>query len=529
MPDAKLLLTSVFKPFGVDDAYGVKENVCELMNNQVTRGQGVFSIRSHNRSFGLTFMAENLQTPTTVLDFPTLEEFEQELKTGGYTHVGISFIVPNVDKARRMAEAVRRLAPCARLYLGGHGASIEELERLIPADGICRGEGVAWLRRQLGEPLDRPLVHPAMPVDCWRKLLGVPAPNQKAILIPGVGCRNKCNFCATSHFFDGYTPFFTDTAVLFDSMCRIADTLHTRDFFVLDENFLDRLERVEELARLMEERRRLFHLDIFSSLRTVAGYDPLFLVRLGVQFVWIGIESKRELYDKVKGIDAAKVIRDLRDHGISVLVSTMLFLEHHDEQGLKEDVDYTISLEPDFVQFMEYSALPGTALYESMQKQGRILKEIPYQEWHGQDRIWFRHPHFSPEQTKERLDQAFARDFEILGPSLLRIAETRIRPLLKRLPTDDPFLAQRLLELRDAAREMYPLIPTLVRMAPNAFVRRRAEMTAALYEQRLGPMSLADRVAAGVVALLARLEERRVRLGDTVHQPPTFRDTYRQG
>ncbi|HNV68608.1 MAG TPA: radical SAM protein, partial [Candidatus Ozemobacteraceae bacterium] len=149
MADQKLLLTSVFKPFGVDDAYGVKENVCELMHNQVTRGQGVFSIRSHNRSFGLTFLAENLQTPTTVLDFPTFEEFERELRTGDYTHIGISFIVPNVDKARRMAETARRLAPRAKLYLGGHGAAIEDLEQLISCDGICRGEGVTWLRQRL--------------------------------------------------------------------------------------------------------------------------------------------------------------------------------------------------------------------------------------------------------------------------------------------------------------------------------------------------------------------------------------------
>lgn len=35
MPEkpVKLLLSSVFKPFGVDDGFGVKENVCELMHN----------------------------------------------------------------------------------------------------------------------------------------------------------------------------------------------------------------------------------------------------------------------------------------------------------------------------------------------------------------------------------------------------------------------------------------------------------------------------------------------------------------
>ena len=48
----KLLLTSVFGPFGVDDAYGRKENPMELMHNQVTREQGLFShpFRFHQSS-----------------------------------------------------------------------------------------------------------------------------------------------------------------------------------------------------------------------------------------------------------------------------------------------------------------------------------------------------------------------------------------------------------------------------------------------------------------------------------------------
>ena len=41
----KVLLTSVFGPYGVDDAYGRKENIMELFHNQVTREQGLFSLR----------------------------------------------------------------------------------------------------------------------------------------------------------------------------------------------------------------------------------------------------------------------------------------------------------------------------------------------------------------------------------------------------------------------------------------------------------------------------------------------------
>src|SRR5512137_2644189 len=109
-----LLLSSVFGPYGVDDAYGRKENVMELFHNQVTREQGLFSLRFNHQSFGLYFIAENIQAPTTVLDFPSEKEFVAEIRKG-YDYVGISFITPNFVKARRMAELVRRHAPGSQI------------------------------------------------------------------------------------------------------------------------------------------------------------------------------------------------------------------------------------------------------------------------------------------------------------------------------------------------------------------------------------------------------------------------------
>src|SRR5512137_1236969 len=109
----KLLLSSVFGPFAVNDAYGRKENKMELFHNQVTREQGIFSYRFNHHSFGLYMMAENVNVPTTVLDFPSLDEFRRELRKG-YSHVGISFIVPNVDKARKMAQIVREDSPATK-------------------------------------------------------------------------------------------------------------------------------------------------------------------------------------------------------------------------------------------------------------------------------------------------------------------------------------------------------------------------------------------------------------------------------
>jgi hypothetical protein len=48
---ARVLLSSVFKPFAQDDKYGSRAiNPIELYHNQVTREQGPFSLRMSHRS-----------------------------------------------------------------------------------------------------------------------------------------------------------------------------------------------------------------------------------------------------------------------------------------------------------------------------------------------------------------------------------------------------------------------------------------------------------------------------------------------
>jgi len=103
----KILLSGVFGPYWVDDEFGRKENVIELFHNQLTREQGLFSLRYHHPSFGLYFIAEKFNTPTVVLDFPSQKDFIREIKKG-YDYVGISFIAPNFVKAKHMAKLVRK-------------------------------------------------------------------------------------------------------------------------------------------------------------------------------------------------------------------------------------------------------------------------------------------------------------------------------------------------------------------------------------------------------------------------------------
>jgi radical SAM superfamily enzyme YgiQ (UPF0313 family) len=411
----------------VDDEYGEKENKMELFHNQVTREQGIFSYRFNHGSQGLSFLAKNIDMPTTVLDFPTLKRFKKELKNS-YDYVGISFIVPNFKKARAMARTIRETSPQSKIILGGHGVSIPNIESIIDNDFICKGEGVYFLRKLFKENLNKPIHHPLEYSSFNRQVMGMPWAPDSGILVPGVGCANKCRFCATSHFFGNYIAYLKTGREIFDVCCRYEDEKNISDFGVLDENFLKMKDRALELLALMEKHQRFFNFSIFSSAETLTALGDLdILVRLGVTFIWLGVESQKEIYAKNRGIDFRHLIKELKRRGISVLASSILFLEDHDKNTIWEDIDFATSLNPDYLQFMQLGPMPGTKLYQDYEGAGRLIKDLPYESKHGQGKIWFQHEHFTRDESKDIIKLAFETDYRRNGASMLRSIRTALR------------------------------------------------------------------------------------------------------
>ena len=193
----------------------------------------------------------NLEAPCTLLDFPSLDRFVREIRHNRYDIVGISAIVPNVEKVKEMCRLVREHLPGAAIVVGGHVANKGGLAETIDADHIVKGEGVGWFRRFLGQDENLPIRHPLVYSAYGARIMGVGLHrehkngNTAAMLIPSVGCPVGCNFCSTSALFGGKGNFinFYDTGdELFSVMCDIEAKLGVSSFFVMDENFLKECE-----------------------------------------------------------------------------------------------------------------------------------------------------------------------------------------------------------------------------------------------------------------------------------------------
>ena len=378
---ARVLLASVFGPYAQDDEFGSRSiNPMELYHNQVTRAQGAFSPRMFHRSWGIVMIQANISAPCTVLDFPTREIFARELKSQHYDIVGISSIIVNVGKVREMCRMVRELSPGTEIVIGGHVTATPGIENMVDADHFVRGEGISWMRRHLGEDENAPVAHPSIPSGFRRRFLGVPFPDLRgstaATIIPSVGCPMGCNFCTTSAFFGGkgkQINFFSSGDELFEVMRQAESDLGMQSFFIMDENFLLNKPRALELLARMKQERKSWELNVFSSANAIKKYSMEQLVDLGVSWIWMGLESQQNSYGKLQGTDTLGLTSQLHRHGIRVLGSTIVGLEHHTPGNIMAEIEHAVRHNTDFHQFMLYTPVPGTPLYREIDEAGRLL------------------------------------------------------------------------------------------------------------------------------------------------------------
>ena len=530
---ARILLSSVFGPYAQDDEFGSRSiNPMELYHNQVTRAQGSFSLRMFHRSWGIMMIRENISAPCTVLDFPTRDDFARELKTQRYDVVGLSSIIVNVAKVREMCRMIRELSPGSTIIVGGHVAAIPGVEKMIDADHIVKGEGIAWMRHYLGEDENQPIRHPAIVSGMRTRIMGVRLPERKgataATIIPSVGCPMGCNFCTTSAFFGGkgkFVNFFETGDELFDVMSRMENELKVKSFFVMDENFLLHRERAMRLLDRMKEARKSWSMSVFASANAIRKYTMQELVELGVSWLWMGLESPRAGYSKLQGSDTRQLTRELREHGIRVQGSTIIGLEHHTPDNIVAEIEHAVSHDTDFHQFMLYTPVPGTPLYQQMAEEGRLLRDVDYADVHGQFKFNFKHAAISREDSKRFLDWAFWRDFELNGPSLYRISRTLMAGWKRYKDWPDTRVRERFANEMGRLNGIYSSALWAMEQQFRKVDSEVSEQIRSLREEFKRESGIISRMMPAVLGPVllwtTRREERRLAEGKT-YEPPTI-------
>jgi radical SAM superfamily enzyme YgiQ (UPF0313 family) len=469
----KVLLTGVCRPLGPE--YGDAPSVgYELLHRQVTRAQGLFSPRAVHVQFSLDYIAENLDAPTVVMQYPSKHELIRELKKG-YDYVGICFVMAVMHKMKETVALIRQYAPKSQIVLGGYGTVLKD-EVLRPyADHICREEGVAFMRRLLGEPeIPMPYKHPL--IVSGLKVFGQKVSNT-GMIFAGLGCPNGCDFCCTSHFFSRkHIKLLPEGKDIYAVIERYLDMDPDMVFAILDEDFLLNKKRALEFRDCVVKGGKTPSIFAFSSIKAISQYTVEEILEMGLDGFWIGYEGTRSGYAKQQGRPVEKIFTEFREHGITILASMIVGFDYQNQEVVAQELDGLLKLQPALSQFLIYGPVPGTPFYE------RVIKDNLLQDVFTNDTdLYYRsadgfatmikHPTLSPAAIEDIQRWCFSEDFQRLGPSIFRVLETRLLGYQTLKNSPNPLLRQKAVRFAEDLRAAYPVFLAGRLFGPNSAVR----------------------------------------------------------
>ncbi len=527
----QILLTSVVRPFG---GPGEGDSVgAELFHAQVTRAQGAFSLRQVIRVWGLDLIAENIEAPAVVLHYPSLDELEAELRRRHYTHVGINFVVATFHKIPAMVRAIREISPGTKVILGGYGTVLPDAVLAPFADSICREEGVRFMRRLLGEELERPIVSAHSPVPSAR-VLGFQQSTVVGHVTAGLGCANGCDFCCTSHFFKRrYVKLRGGGEDIYQAMMETKrraelDGHEMGSFALIDEDFFLQRKRAEEFLEAVRRGGEPLSIFGFGSVKGLSQFTGAEIAEMGFDLVWTAFEGKSSGYEKLRGRPIPELHDDLDAHGVGRLCSMIVGFPYQDEATVRAEFEELMKLEPSLVQVLIYFAFPGTPFFEQVVREGRFLdryaKDPDLRRWDG-FALHLQHPHFTPEALESLQRALYREDYRRLGPSVHRLARSWLRGANRLEGSSNALLRKRAARLQKDARGVLPTLGASA-LLPSSEAKRRAR----LLEQELlaatGKRTLADRAIAPFALALGAVAEATARLG-LLQQPGLLRVAHR--
>jgi len=343
--------------------------------------------------------------------------------------VVIQVYITSAFRAYALADHYRKRG--AHVCLGGlHVTSLPE-EAAAHADTIFIGPGEdIWPEFLKDYRAGRPRARYTSQV---RTLLGLPPIRRDLIkrnlyLVPNSivvsrGCPHACDFCYKDAFFKGGQSFYTQTV---DAALAEIERLPGRHLYFLDDHLFGNARFAGELFEGMRGMGRLWQ--AAGTVRSVLA--PRLLekaARAGLRSLFVGFETistaNLKEHHKTQNLnrDFTAAIRRLHDQGVMVNGSFVFGMDDDDESVFDRTVEWAVGQGIETATFHILTPYPGTALYERMQAQGRVV----HSNWDEYDtrHVVFRPRRLTPEVLEAGYWRAY-RDF-YRGGNIWRGAGTK--------------------------------------------------------------------------------------------------------
>jgi len=297
--------------------------------------------------------------------------------------VGITSLTSTSQRAYKIADAFRAIGK--KVVLGGIHPSILPEEASQHADAIVIGEAegiwpgvIADFKANKLQKIYRQNVRPSL-VDLpnpRRDLFAKSSYYFTNTIFTTRGCPYSCSFCTVTSFF-GHTYRCRPVAEVINEI----KTLNRKKLFVfLDDNIVGNPKYSKELFRALISLKIKW---VGQCSLTIAKDDELLNLAAdsGCVDLFIGFESLTAsnvtaVGKKINAVDEYEtIIKKLHNAGIGVHGFFIFGLDGDDANSFKRTVRFAQKTRLESAQFDILTPYPGTAIFESLDKEGRILNK----------------------------------------------------------------------------------------------------------------------------------------------------------
>ncbi len=355
--------------------------------------------------------------------------------------VGITAFTSQAPRAYEIAAIYRQRG--IPTVMGGIHASMVPEESMQFVDCVVQGEAEpVWetvirdfeagsLKRIYKSPLNREIRQPKPRRDLFHP----------GYICAGIqttrGCPMNCSFCSVSAF-NGRHYRFRPVEEVLDELEEIPQ----KYVFFIDDNIIGHSNESKERARALFEgmlRRGIKKIWLSQSSINFAD-DPALLdlaYRSGCRMIFLGIEAEGEgqlieankKLNLTRGVDNYKRVFDsIQRHGIGVIAGLIFGWDSDTPASIRDRARFALHCGADSFQTSVLTPLPGTALWDKVTADNRLLYSDFPGDWAHYDYFepTIRHPEMTSQELMFHIEKAKRKIF-----SPFRIATGALKTLIR--------------------------------------------------------------------------------------------------
>lgn len=194
-------------------------------------------------------------------------------------------------------------------------------------------------------------------------------------LVISRGCPHHCDFCYKDAFFKGGISFYTQRV---DEILAEISRLKGKHLYFLDDHLLGNPKLAAELFEGMRGMNRVFQ--GAATVKSILEGDLIEkAAKAGLRSLFVGYESfstenlKQSNKSQNLKVDYERATQRLHDLGIMINGSFVFGLDNDDADVFRRTVDWGVKNAITTATYHILTPYPGTRLYDSMVKSGRII------------------------------------------------------------------------------------------------------------------------------------------------------------